>query len=142
MGFKDYDVKFEGFNGAKSYNNKKAMKLGESVFYVDPELALVSYGDMDLAEQASAVSEASNTVTFTWDGGSSVYDDRAMVVVNDIEGGTACYDTAGAKRQMKRFAFELGHDFSGKSVHVYLAFVSEDRKRRSNSQYLGVIDAM
>lgn len=140
VGFKDYDPKFEGFNAAKSYNNKNAVKEGASGFYVDPALALVSYGDMDQAAEASASSESANTVTFKWEGGNFAYDDRAMVVVYDIEGGKAEHDTAAANVQKKQFVFQLNHMFSGKQVHVYLAFVSEDRKRRSNSQYLGIVE--
>lgn len=140
VGFKDYDPKFEGFNAAKSYNSKNAVKEGASGFYVDPALVLVSFGDMDQAAEASASSESANTVTFKWEGGEFAHDDRAMVVVYDIDGGTAEYDTAATNVQKKKFVFELNKEFSGKKAHAYLAFVSEDRKRRSKSQYLGVVE--
>ena len=55
--------------------------------------------------------------------------------------GSAEFDTAAVKRQLGNGVF-TAEAFSGKSVHVYLAFVSEDRKRRSNSQYLGVITVL
>lgn len=141
VGFKDYAVRFEGFNAAKSYLSKNAVRSNDEGFYIDPALALVSFGDMDLAEKASAVSESPGTVTFRWDGGNMRHDDRAMFMLYDIDRGTARFDTAAVKRQLKTGVFNA-EGYSGRSVHVYLAFVSEDRKRRSNSQYLGVITVL
>jgi len=142
VGYKDYNTRYEGFVAAKSYISKTAMKQDDAGFHVDPALALLSYGDMDLAETASAVSEHPNTVTFKWSGGKREHDDRAMFVIYDIDGHEAEFDTAAVKRQLETGVFKPGKDFSGKSVHVYIAFVSEDRKRRSNSQYLGVITVL
>lgn len=141
VGFKDYAKRYEGFNAAKSYLSKNAVKSDDAGFYIDPELALVSFGDMDLAETASAVSESPGTVTFRWSGGRCEHDDRAMFMLYDIDAGSAEFDTAAVKRQLGAGVF-TAEAFSGKSVHVYLAFVSEDRKRRSNSQYLGVIPVL
>lgn len=142
VGFKAYAPKFEGYTAAKSYVSRNALKFNDAGAYVDPALALVSYGDMDLAETASAVSESPNTVTFNWSGGKMEYDDRAMFVLYDIEGSVADFDTAAVKRQAGTGVFKPDMNFSGRSVHVYLAFVSEDRKRRSNSQYLGVVQVL
>jgi len=141
VGFKGYAKRYEGFAGARSYLSHNAVRSGEVGFYIDPALALVSYGDMDLAETASAISESTGTVTFRWSGGKLEHDDRAMFMLYDIDGGNAEFDTAAVKRQLKTGVFTT-EGFSGKSVHVYLAFVSEDRKRRSNSQYLGVITVL
>lgn len=139
VGFKDYTARYEGFVAAKSYNSKHAMTQDDAGFYVDPELALVSFGDQNQANVASVSSEAENSITLTWEGGEHAYDDRAMYVVYDIDGRAADFDTASVRRSLKKGTFQLNKDFSGKSVYVYLAFVSEDRKRRSNSQYLGVV---
>lgn len=142
VGFKDYQKTFSGFSAAKSYLSRNALKFNDEGAYVDPSLALVSYGNMDLAETTNAVSEAPNEVTFTWSGGKMEHDDRAMFMLYDIEGGSADFDTAAVKRQYGTGVFKPNVNFSGKSVHVYLAFVSEDRKRRSNSQYLGIVNVL
>ncbi|MEQ7802085.1 DUF6266 family protein [Pedobacter sp. ASV1-7] len=97
---------------------------------------------MDLAETASVVSEDTNTVTFNWSGGKREHDDRAMFMLYDIDGCEAEFDTAAVKRQFETGVFKLQKNFSGKTVHAYLAFVSEDRKRRSNSQYLGLVTVL
>lgn len=110
--------------------------------HVDPALALVSYGDMDLAETATVVSESPGNVTFKWSGGREEYDDRAMFMLYDIDGKNAEFETAGAKRQLGTGVFKVSELISGKTVHAYIAFVSENRKRRSNSQYLGLIHVL
>lgn len=138
IGFQGYSKRFEGFNAAKSYLSKHALKENDNGFYIDPALALVSYGDMELPEKASAISENKETVTFRWSGGKSVYDDRVMLMLYDIDGREVKFDTSAGMRNLKMKVFDA-EGFSGKAVHVYFAFVSEDRKRRSNSQYLGVI---
>jgi hypothetical protein len=141
VGFKGYAKRFEGFNAAKSYLSKNAVRSNENGFYIDPALALVSYGDMDQTKTASAVSESPGTVTFRWSEEQCEHDDRAMFMLYDIDGGVAEFDTAAVKRQLRTGVF-ISENLSGKSVHVYLAFVSEDRKRRSNSQYLGVVTVL
>lgn len=142
VGFQGYATRFQGFNAAKSYLSKNAIIKDDTGFYIDPEKVLVSYGDMDLTEKASVVSEHPNTVTFNWSGGNCEYDDRAMFMVYDIDENYAEFDTAAVRRNLKTGEFKLGKDFSGKTVHAYLAFVSEDRKRRSNSQYLGLVKVL
>lgn len=142
VGFQDYAPTFKGFVAAKSYNSKNALVKDDAGTHIDPALALVSFGDQEQAVTASAMSEVENTIIFNWDGGKHQGDDRAMFLVYDIEGGRAEFDTAAVKRRMKTGAFKLTENFSGKSVHVYLAFVAEDRKRRSNSQYLGIVNVL
>ena len=142
VGFQDYAPTFQGFVAAKSYNSKNALVRDDAGAHIDPALALVSFGDQEPALTASAVSETENSITFNWEGGKCESDDRAMFLVYDIAGGKADYDTGAVKRRMKAGVFKLNEDFSGKAVHVYLAFVAEDRKRRSNSQYLGIVNVL
>jgi hypothetical protein len=48
IGFQNYKPTFQGFVAAKSYNSKHALKSDNGInFYIDPSLALVSYGNMD-----------------------------------------------------------------------------------------------
>ena len=142
VGFQNYAPTFQGFTAAKSYNSKHAIVKDDAGTYIDPALALVSFGDQAKSTTASAVSETSNSVTFNWQGGEHKYDDRAMFLIYDIENGNAEFDTAAVKRSAMTGKFNMGRDFSGKSVHVYLAFVAEDRKTRSNSQYLGIVNVL
>lgn len=139
VGFKDYSPNFQGFVAAKSYNFKNAVIGTTSYIQIDPALALVSFGDMSQAATASAKSESAHTINFHWTGGSFTYDDRAMLMAYDITGASAVFNTASERADSGYATLKLNKSFSGKLVDVYLAFVSEDRKRRSRSQYLGLI---
>ncbi|HEX8609375.1 MAG TPA: DUF6266 family protein [Pedobacter sp.] len=48
------------------------------------------------------------------------------------------YDVGIAKRSAGIATLQLDEDFSGTETHVYLGFVTEDRKERSISQYQGI----
>ncbi|WP_225872654.1 DUF6266 family protein [Pedobacter frigoris] len=52
------------------------------------------------------------------------------------------YDTMAVRRYAEAGILLLSDKFSGKAVHVYLAFVAEDCKTRSNSQYLGIVNVL
>lgn len=142
VGFQNYAPTFQGFVAAKSYNMKHAIVVDDDGAHIDPAKALVSFGDQEQALTATAISESVNSITYSWDGGLYDFDDRAMFLVYDIAAGRADFDTAGVRRSNKSGVFKLNENFSGKTVHVYLAFVAEDRKRRSNSQYLGTVTVL
>jgi hypothetical protein len=142
VGFQNYAPTFQGFVAAKSYNSQHALVKDDAGVHIDPSLALVSFGDQEPAVTASAVAESVNSITFNWEGGKHESDDRAMFLVYDVEKGMADFDTAAIRRSAKKGTFQLHENYSGKAVHVYLAFVSEDRKTRSNSQYLGIVNVI
>lgn len=142
VGFKDFHEDYEGFVAAKSVNAKNAIIGFSPYFQIDPSKALVSYGDMSQARYATATSEEPDYLTFKWSGGNFEYNDRAMLVAYDITGQFASFNTCSERADGGYAKLRLAGDLSGKHLDVYLAFVSEDRKRRSNSQYLGLIKAM
>jgi len=142
VGFQGYAANFEGFVAAKSYNSKNALIGIPSYFQINPALALVSFGDMSQATTATAVAESGNVISFSWTGGNFAYDDRAMLVAYDITGERAKFNTASERAKEGFAKLKMDESFVGKQVDVYLAFVSEDRKRRSNSQYLGLVTVL
>jgi hypothetical protein len=137
-GFAGYGPTSEGFNAAKSYNLKNAMIQGE----VMPGLVKVSYGDLPLSEDLS-VALQDNKLHFSW---SAAYipetspRDQVMLLAYHPESRTAIYDVHGAFRNMGNQIMDTYNAFLGKTVHVYAAFISADRTKQSNSQYLGAID--
>lgn len=139
IGFAGYKPTSHGFNGAKSYISKNAMVQDDAGFHVDPALAMISYGDLPFGDSVSAVLADNFSIDFTWDYTKCSYDDRAMVVAYDIEARDAVYDTSIAKRALKKANLPIGEDYAGRELHIYIGFVSEDRKRRSMSKYLGTI---
>ncbi len=140
IGFQDYRPTYQGFVAAKSYNSKHALKTDDGItFYIDPNLALVSFGTLEQADAASVDVSVANKITVNWDKrGSYSYNDHAMVLAYGIESGKVEFNTAIAKRQNGTATLAIP-GYANRNFHVYLAFVTDDRKNRSNSQYLGEV---
>jgi hypothetical protein len=139
IGFAGFKLNCHGFNGAKSFINKNAVYGVYPFYYVDPAKACISHGKLFAGTGLKAELTDDRTIFFTWDTeGNFAYNDRAMVVVYDINGQLASCDVGIALRPTGKATVQLGIDFTGAEVHAYLGFVSEDRKERSISQYLGM----
>lgn len=140
VGFQGYAPTYQGFAGAKSYNSKHSIKPAGEAFEIDPSLALLSFGDMELSEQHTADIESPISIRFSWKKvASHAYDDRCMMVAYDVANGNAYFETAGEKSQRLTDVLKMDARCLGKTLHLYIAFVAEDRKRKSNSQYLGTL---
>lgn len=142
IGFKSYAPTFQGFVAAKSYNSKHAfMQKDDGSSYIDPALALVSFGSVVLP-QTMNMELKDNEIVFTWSTeGHYEGIDLAMVMAYVPETGSVRYDLAAAKRYTGIAALLMPNEFIGQEVHVYLAFVAYDHSAQSNSHYLGVIKA-
>jgi hypothetical protein len=138
IGFKDYAPTFQGFVAAKSYNSKNALKqLEDGSHYIDPALALVSFGTLTLPETIS-MECINNEIIFNWstDGHFGAID-QAMVLAYMPETGIAICDTAAAKRFKGTASLRIPKNPKGHDIHIYISFVSYDYTQRSNSKYLG-----
>lgn len=143
VGFKNYTPTVQGFVAAKSYLLKNAITGIFPDYIIDPSLALVSYGDLPGAVDPQAVL-ADNVVTFNWEAGSNENgadsSDFAMLLAYDTLNDTSYHDIAAARRKKGVAVLELEDDgVSIRDIELYIAFISEDRERISNSQYLGNI---
>ncbi|MGF1925193.1 MAG: DUF6266 family protein, partial [Bacteroidia bacterium] len=69
--------------------------------------------------------------------GTYASNDLAMVLLYDPKKGIVYEDTAAARRKAGTATQILKSSKMGAEFLVYLAFVSDDRKSRSNSMYLG-----
>ncbi|MES2826839.1 MAG: DUF6266 family protein [Bacteroidota bacterium] len=139
IGFQNYMPYCHGFVGAKSFISKNAIVGDDEAYYVDPALACISHGPLTPVSAETATLGEGFSIDFTWNGDGGAYNDRAIVVAYDIQGGYAVYDTSLAKRTVNKATLEVGEDYAGKELHIYIGFVSEDRKTRSISKYLGVL---
>lgn len=139
IGFQGYKPHCHGFVGAKSFISKNAMVADDAGFHIDPALACISHGTLNPGFGETAALGENYTINFTWNYEVGAYNDRAMVVAYDIQGGAAVYDTSIAKRTIKKATLNVSDEYAGKEMHIYIGFVSEDRKKRSISRYLGVI---
>jgi hypothetical protein len=136
VGFNGFSRTTYGYNAAKSYNFKHAMKDGQMV----PALVRVSDGNLPLSAELSVSLEDNSKLQFSWSGD---YVDRAnardqiMVLVYNPESRTAIQEVHGAFRETGSQLIDIFHEFTGQVIHVYAAFIAADRSRQSNSVYLG-----
>lgn len=140
LGFKNYAPTYQGFVAAKSYNSKHAFKQNvDKTYFIDPALALVSFGAMALP-QTMGMELNGNEIVFTWSNeGHYQGIDQAMVLAYVPKTGEAVYDLAAAKRHTGAAVLPMPHNSAGHEVHVYIAFVAFDQSAQSNSYYLGVL---
>lgn len=139
ISFKGYQPTFQGATAAMSYNHKNALqKNEEGDFFINPALALVSFGNQELPSTANAVNTENQEIVLTWSkDGTYRYNDQAMVVAYDIKNGKVIYNAGISKRQTCTAILKLPETAMGNTYHVYLAFIADDRSSKSNSMYLG-----
>ncbi len=147
IGFKNAYTKTGGYRGAVSCNRKEALVTDASGFYFDAALLKFSYGDLPGAADAGVVllppgmEGQQARLQFTWE--SPVDEccedfDQLMVLVYDIENSTAIeVGLEGPFRKDGVYQLQVPDTFIGKTVHVYIGFVSKERDRQSISEYLG-----
>lgn len=133
IGFKNYSKKQHGFGSALSYLKLNAMTED---FNVDPEKALISWGDLPQPMSPAVTNTEAGVLEITWE---AVPDDkdRALVLAYN---GTSVYkgDLCGPRRSEGKLTLDCNH-MKGLEMHIYLGFVSEERNQCSNSVYVGKI---
>lgn len=112
---------------------------GKGVF-INPALALVSFGTQVLPLSARAVAGKNQRVIFTWSTEVPAADnDQSMLVAYEIETQKVSYKAAASPRNSGTATLQLTKEDRGKNFHLYLAFIADDRSAKSNSKYLGSV---
>ena len=140
VGFKTYAVHQSEFNAAMSYTLKNAIKGTYPSFTIDYAQAMVSRGS--LAKPLNIQKQNNdNEIAVSWQDNSGTANaldtDFAMVMAYNPEKEEAVYDMATACRGDEGASLRYPSDWVGDTVHVYLAFVSEDGTLVSDSEYVG-----
>ncbi|WP_410219573.1 DUF6266 family protein [Pedobacter sp.] len=65
--------------------------------------------------------------------------DQVMLMVYNVEDGIAHYETSGAKRSREHESIKLSESDQGKTFHVWIAFIAEDRQAIAMSTYCGSV---
>lgn len=141
IGFKNYAPTFQGFVAAKSYNSKYALKQQEDgSTFVDPALALLSYGSLVLP-QTMQMEQQGSEIAVTWSlEGDYQGIDLVMLMAYVPQTKHTSYDMAAAKRHQGQATLAMPYNPQGYAVHVYIAFVAFDHAQQSMSHYLGKIE--
>lgn len=127
-------------NRAVSWILKQAITGTGTEVSLDYPKILISRGDLSNALEATAVATGTGQVLFTWkndmDYVQAQRSDKVLLVVHCPELNQSVYDTAAASRASETATIEASA-FTGKSVHTWIGFVSEDCQQAANSLYTG-----
>ena len=140
IGFFKPNVQKTEYNMAFSYNFQEAVVGSHPDLLVDYNKFSISRGSQAGLSNLQFEWVSLSEVRFTWlneSGYHARYDDQVMVVLYSPE----LQDTNGAigaaYRRDGHVDFKLKEKFVGKALEVYVAVSTINRKKTSNSQYLG-----
>lgn len=136
LGFGAFAVKKSAFNAATSFNYRNAF----TGTFPNPELdfsrVMVSRGNLQPAQNASADSELPGRVSVTWEiipGEPNANEtDTAMVLIFNPATGTSVQQLEAAERSDGGADIDVPVAWQGDMVHCYVAF--QDRSRISGKQ--------
>ena len=141
IGYKAFAVKKTAFNAAMSYTLGNAITGTAPNFNVDYSLALLSRGSLSTALNGSVDLSTANQVTFNWDDnsadGNANTTDKAMVLAYNAEKKESIYLLDGAIRTTTSQVLSLPTSYTGDTIQLFMAFVSDNGSIVSNSVYLG-----
>ncbi len=134
-----------GANSAMRYNISNAVEGTYPVYTISFPNVSVSRGALPLAEGAGAENATASMpgyINFIWNNNSGAgrakASDRAVLVAYCESLQTAIYSTNAGTRSTGTASLQVSL-FSGKTVHTYLSFISDDGKVASDSVYTGVL---
>ena len=140
IGFKTYAHRQSAFNAAMSYTLKNVIKGTYPSFTIDYTQAMVSRGSLAKPLNIQKLSN-DNEIAVSWQDNSGTANaldtDFAMVLAYNANKQEAVYDISSACRGDEGASLRYPSDWAGDTVHIYLAFVSEDGTLVSDSDYVG-----
>ena len=142
LGYKSLAVRRTGFNVATAQVIEEAITGTYPNLQISYPNVLISKGNLTGAWNPSVASAAGN-VTISWDdnsaSGTAKPTDNAVFLIFNEEQSQYVYLTEGAARSSGTESMQMPADFAGDTVHVWLAFISADKKTVSTSLYAGEV---
>ena len=140
IGFQtDADGMKSAFNAAMSYNVQHAVKGETGDFEIDYQNVLVSKGPLPASPVLQA-SVSGGALLVRWDDARdalAMQDDQVMLLACNAEKKLAVFDLHAGKRGSLVSQLLLPSQWHGDSVETYIAFMSADATRVSESRYAG-----
>jgi hypothetical protein len=137
--FRDYKGR-PGINIALSHLLLEAIAGNYPNYYINWSKILISKGYLNHPISSKAIGKQ-RKIVFSWEMNTSLnacFYDRSVLMVYCPAARQCVYTIYGPTRNTCEATIDAS-DFSGETVHTYLAFISEDGKRLSNSYYTGQI---
>ncbi|SHI60730.1 hypothetical protein SAMN04488096_10310 [Mesonia phycicola] len=140
-GYRAYAVKKTEFNAAMSYVLNNAVTGIAPNFEVQYADALLSRGGLSGALNPDTNLATPEQVTFIWDDnsneGNAATTDKVMVLVYNPAKKESMYVLEGAERTVGSQIVQIPATYAGDTVEMFMAFISADGTKVSNSVYLG-----
>jgi hypothetical protein len=132
-----------GFQEAFSANLRDAVAGLESPYSIDYSKVKISNGTIPVLSQVTFTADASNMAKFGWNatvdsGNKASTADRAIAVLYSPEDNLFLTSHFNARRSDQEVLVDAAL-FTGKTVHGWLFFLSDDESKASHSQYAGTI---
>jgi hypothetical protein len=140
-GFKNYSPRVEGFLAAKSWMLLNSFEGKLPDISINPALVKLSHGTLPLPADLRVEKINDYQLKFYWnpDGVSgSNMRDQVMLLAYDIEFGQAVFQLTGQFRESGTDGLVL-QPTKNRTYHIYCAFIANNRRRQSESAYLGTI---
>jgi hypothetical protein len=143
MTFRDYAIRKTGRNSCVSHLLTNAIAGASPLFGIDFSKVLISRGDLPGAQAATVLSTAAGRLVFNWTNNSEDFSkakgsDRAILLVHCPELHQTVYVASGATRSAGTQMLDINR-FSGRDVHTYIGFISQDGSAIANSFYSGLV---
>lgn len=145
VGFKNLaKQKITGYNVAIQRIILKAITGEMPDYSVDYAKVQISEGSLPLAYNAHASSMEAGVVQIAWVNNSQEEsgahdDDNAIVLIYNPAKKRYLFNVRGEIRSAEHYDFSVPENFSNDDVHVYMAFITRDKRLVSNSEYLGTV---
>lgn len=141
LGYKSYAIKKTEFNAAMSYVLNNAVGGTAPDFTIDYSNALLSRGSLSSPLNPTFDVSTPGNVTFEWDDnsdeGNANTTDKAMILVYNPSKKESTYILDGELRTATTQMLSIPNSYTGDTIEVFMAFISEDGSQVSNSVYLG-----
>jgi hypothetical protein len=129
-------------NAAVSYNAKNAMQGSYPNISLDYSKALVSKGGLEPVVNPQAFLTGA-LLTISWevnpDMDWGIKNDRTMLLIYCPELDKATYVLSGSRRSSGKDDLELLANYTGKDLHIYIAFKAGNGKRISDSVWVNLV---
>ena len=139
---KTVDIDLTGYNKAFSYNVKNAIKGTYPDLIIDYSMVLLSRGDLPNVKSVQAESQSSGQIALHWTDNSGAglarADDKAFLAVYCPEINRWTCELNLSERAAGNHIFKASL-FSGRTVQIYMGFLSANEDEVSDSLYVGQV---
>ncbi|MGY4386543.1 hypothetical protein ACVWYN_003598 [Pedobacter sp. UYP24] len=141
--FTNYDSEMTAMNYAVQWNLKNAVTGVSPNYTIDFQKTILSRGQLEPAAGLGVVAAEVAELKFSWSpnlgrNNGKDSDDCIFMVYNPLKGRWLTQYGA-VTRAALQYTLSVPAEYSGDTLHIWFAFISEDGKLVSTSYYLGAL---